>query len=230
MCIIVWFRDIIREGTFQGFHTRAVTRGLRIGVILFIVSEACLFVCFFWAFFHGRITPCPFRAGGLWPFYIRRGAAPFHVPIINTILLVFSGFTLTWAHIGIEHGLCAVPKYIFFLSVLLGAIFTLVQAIEYSELFFAIADGINGSSFYLGTGFHGGHVIIGASCLRVMFIRFMSRHFSREQITGVDTGGWYWHFVDVVWLILFMCFYWWGFGEGGSLKVILCHTSLRSFF
>lgn len=207
--MFVWWRDIVREGTYEGQHTKSVQKGLRLGVILFIVSEVMFFVAFFWGFFHSSLNPSPF-IGGVWPPAYLEVLNPWEVPLINTILLLSSGATVTWAHHAIVSGLKKESLVALVLTLILAVLFTLLQVIEYSHAPFTISDGVYGSSFYMATGFHGFHVLIGTIFLAVCTVRLYFNHFTREHHFGFEAAAWYWHFVDVVWLFLFLSIYWWG--------------------
>lgn len=206
---ILWWRDIIREGTFQGHHTSVVSRGLRWGIILFILSEVLFFVSFFWAFFHRSLAPTP-ELGCRWPPTGISPINPFAIPLLNTAVLLASGVTVTWAHHGLIEGSRKNSLQGLFLTVRLGAYFTYLQAFEYIETPFSIADSIYGTTFFVATGFHGLHVIIGTAFLLVCLIRTWLHHFSSGHHFGFEAAAWYWHFVDVVWIFLYLCIYWWG--------------------
>ncbi len=205
----VWWRDIVREGTIEGQHTSSVQSGLKLGVILFIVSEVMFFVAFFWAFFHSSFNPSP-AIGGVWPPAFIVTLDPWKVPLLNTILLLTSGACVTAAHHGIVHGNKGFALTFLGLTIALAAVFTALQGYEYQTASFTIADGVYGSTFYMATGFHGFHVIVGTLFLAVCLIRLYFNHFSREHHFGFEAAAWYWHFVDVVWLFLFISIYWWG--------------------
>nr|QTC08115.1 cytochrome c oxidase subunit III [Parachauliodes asahinai] len=204
-----WWRDITREGTFQGHHTLIVTTGLRWGMILFIVSEVFFFISFFWAFFHSSLSPS-IELGAIWP---PTGVTPFNplqIPLLNTAILLTSGVTVTWAHHSLMEGNFTQTIQGLFFTVILGIYFTLLQGYEYNEASFTIADAVYGSTFYMATGFHGLHVIIGTTFLLICLIRQINCHFSSNHHFGFEAAAWYWHFVDVVWLFLYISIYWWG--------------------
>nr|UFR82869.1 cytochrome c oxidase subunit III [Jumnos ruckeri] len=204
-----WWRDITREGTFQGLHTYPVTMGLRWGMILFITSEVFFFISFFWAFFHSSLTPT-IELGMSWP---PNGITPFNplqIPLLNTLILLTSGLTVTWAHHSLMENNFTQTTQGLFLTVVLGIYFTMLQAYEYIEAPFTIADSVYGSTFFIATGFHGLHVIIGTTFLLVCLLRHMNNHFSCIHHFGFEAAAWYWHFVDVVWLFLYISIYWWG--------------------
>ena len=207
--IFQWWRDVSREGTFQGKHTILVTKGLRWGIILFIVSEIFFFISFFWAFFHRSLSP-NIEIGAIWPPLSITPFNPFQIPLLNTIILIRSGVTVTWAHHAlIENNYSQIVQRLF-ITIRLGVYFTILQAYEYIEAPFSIADRIYGSTFFIATGFHGLHVIIGTIFLIICLIRQLNNHFSKNHHFGFEAAAWYWHFVDVVWLFLYISIYWWG--------------------
>jgi len=204
-----WWRDIIREGTLEGQHTSRVQLGLRMGMLLFIVSEIMFFFAFFWAFFHSSFNPS-IVIGGVWPPAFLTILDAWKIPLLNTILLLSSGATVTWAHNAIVWGSKSQAVLSLVLTILLAIIFTALQGFEYATAPFSISDSVYGSTFYLATGFHGFHVIIGTIFLAVCLVRLLLNHFTREHHFGFEAAAWYWHFVDVVWLFLFVTIYWWG--------------------
>nr|AFP16899.1 cytochrome c oxidase subunit III [Peploptera acromialis] len=204
-----WWRDISREGTFQGHHTMKVTLGLRWGMILFIVSEVFFFISFFWSFFHSSLSPS-IELGLLWPPKGIETFNPLEIPLLNTMILLTSGLTVTWAHHSLMENNYNSALQGLILTVLLGIYFTILQGFEYIEAPFTIADSVYGSTFFMATGFHGLHVIIGTSFLFICLIRLYLNHFSSIHHFGFEAAAWYWHFVDVVWLFLYISIYWWG--------------------
>lgn len=209
LTITQWWRDIVREGTYQGLHTKRVTIGLQWGIILFITSEVLFFFSFFWAFFHSRLAPTP-ELGNMWPPVGIQPFDPFQIPLLNTAILLASGATVTWSHHAILESNHTQAIQRLTLTVLLGIYFTALQAVEYVEAPFSIADSSYGTTFFVATGFHGLHVIIGSSFLLVCLIRIIKCHFSSLHHFGFEAAAWYWHFVDVVWLFLYVSIYWWG--------------------
>nr|QVM79301.1 cytochrome c oxidase subunit III [Teledapalpus zolotichini] len=204
-----WWRDIIRESTFQGLHTIPVVKGLRWGMILFITSEIFFFLSFFWGFFHNSLSPS-IEIGMMWP---PKGIQPFNpieIPLLNTLILLTSGLTVTWAHHSLMENNYKQSFQSLLLTVILGIYFSILQGYEYLEAPFTIADSIYGSSFFMATGFHGLHVIIGTTFLMTCLIRHYNLHFSSIHHFGFEAAAWYWHFVDVVWLFLYISIYWWG--------------------
>jgi heme/copper-type cytochrome/quinol oxidase subunit 3 len=204
-----WWRDVVREGTYEGHHTAIVQLGLRYGMLLFIVSEIMFFFAFFWAFFDASMAPT-IEIGSIWPPMGIDVLNPFEVPLLNTAILLTSGATVTWAHHAIVAGERRETIIGLLLTILLGVVFTLLQAFEYADASFNISDGVYGTTFYLATGFHGFHVLIGTIFLTVCLYREIEYHFTREHHFGFEAAAWYWHFVDVVWLFLFISIYWWG--------------------
>lgn len=208
LCIFQWWRDVYREATYQGHHTNFVYNGIRLGIILFIISEIIFFFSFFWAYFHSSLAP-NIEIGQLWPPIGIIPFNPFDIPLINTIILISSGFTVTWSHYAIINLKFIERKKRLLLTIILGIYFTLLQLIEYSDSPFTLADSIYGRTFFITTGFHGLHVIIGTLFLFFCFIRLNHYHFSSLHHFGFEAAAWYWHFVDVVWLLLYLNIYWW---------------------
>jgi cytochrome c oxidase subunit 3 len=205
----LWWRDIVRERTYQGFHTSYVVSGLKIGVFLFILSEVCFFFAFFWAYFHRRLAPAV-EIGSRWPPYGVRTLATFQVPLLNTRVLLLSGVRVTWAHHAIEERKYSSAIYRLIFTCLLGFYFLFLQFGEYQETSFTIADRVYGRTFFIATGFHGLHVLVGATFLLVCLARIYLYHFNSSHHVGFLAAAWYWHFVDVVWLFLYVRIYWWG--------------------
>lgn len=208
-CMSLWFRDVISEGTYLGDHTLAVQRGLNIGVALFIVSEALFFLAIFWAYFHSALSPTV-ELGAHWPPMGIEAVNPFELPLINTVILLSSGFTVTYAHHCLIQGNRQGTLYGLVFTLILAVVFTAFQFVEYSVSFFTISDGTFGSCFYFGTGFHGLHVIIGTIFLAVGLWRVLAYHSTENHHLGLESGILYWHFVDVVWIFLFISVYYWG--------------------
>nr|AML26230.1 cytochrome c oxidase subunit III [Scirtidae sp. BMNH 1274304] len=204
-----WWRDITREGTHQGLHTFNVVMGLRWGMILFITSEIFFFLSFFWGFFHSSLTPT-IELGMIWPPKSISTFNPIQIPLLNTLILLTSGLTVTWAHHSLIENNFTQAKQGLILTVILGIYFTILQGYEYIEAPFTISDSVYGSCFFMATGFHGLHVIIGTTFLLVCLIRHIKNHFSSIHHFGFEAAAWYWHFVDVVWLFLYISIYWWG--------------------
>jgi len=207
--MVMWWRDVVHESTVQKMHTPVVQIGLRYGMALFIASEVMFFSAFFWAFFNASLFPTE-AIGGVWPPEGVQTFSAWDLPLLNTLLLLTSGVTVTWAHHALREGNQQDTIRGLAITVLLGIAFTGVQAFEYSHAAFGFREGIYSSTFYMATGFHGFHVIVGTIFLTVCFFRARKGHFTPDHHFGFEAAAWYWHFVDVVWLFLFICVYWWG--------------------
>ena len=211
-----WWSDTIKEGQ-EGAHTRVVSLHLRYGMIMFIASEVMFFVAWFWAFFDASLFPNEaIQAartevlGGQWPPQGIEVLDPLHLPLFNTVTLLLSGTTVTWAHHALLHNDRKGLIWGLALTVVLGVIFSYVQYYEYAHAPFAFGGSIYGSTFYMATGFHGFHVLVGTIFLAVCLLRAMKGQFTPQKHFGFEAAAWYWHFVDVVWLFLFFCIYIWG--------------------
>ncbi len=209
--MFVWWRDVVREATFEGQHTPVVQLGLRYGMVLFIASEVMFFAAWFWAFFNASLFPGE-QIGGVWPPEGIETFDPWHLPFLNTLILLTSGTTVTWAHHALRQGERRGLLLGLMLTVALGITFTALQAYEFGHAPFAFTGGIYSSTFFMATGFHGAHVIIGTIFLSVCLARAYLGHFKPDHHFGLEAAAWYWHFVDVVWLFLFSCVYLWGGG------------------
>ncbi|HTR17466.1 MAG TPA: cytochrome c oxidase subunit 3 [Acetobacteraceae bacterium] len=210
-----WWRDVLRESRTPGLHSPVVRLGLRYGMALFIASEVMFFVAFFWAFFNFALFPEHVAgiANPTWPPPGVHTFDPFHVPFLNTMILLLSGCTVTFAHHSLLVGDRIGMLRTLGITILLGLSFTTLQAYEYSQApFHLYGGGIYPSVFFLATGFHGFHVIIGTCFLTVCWLRARAGQFTPARHFGFEAATWYWHFVDVVWLFLFVCIYWWGAG------------------
>ncbi|MDX2096025.1 MAG: cytochrome c oxidase subunit 3 [Alphaproteobacteria bacterium] len=213
-CCFFWWRDVIREGLNDHAHTAKVRRGLRAGMALFICSEVMFFVAFFWAYFGAAFFPkLPLEdvwaiAPGIWPPANIIAFDAFDLPLINTLILLLSGTTVTWAHHALLSGNRRDLIRGLAATVALGLCFTLFQAYEYSHAAFGLKDGKYAATFFLATGFHGLHVMIGTAFLAVMLVRARRGTLSTQGHLGFEFAAWYWHFVDVVWLFLFVGIYW----------------------
>jgi cytochrome c oxidase subunit 3 len=220
LCILAtmfaWWRDVLRESATPGLHGPIVRLGLRYGMTMFIASEVMFFVAFFWAYFNFALYPfhvASSAATALWPPAGVETFDPFHLPLLNTMILLLSGTTVTWAHHSLLHNDRKGMLLGLGLTVLLGLSFTCFQALEYSDAPFKfINGGVYSSTFFLATGFHGFHVIVGTLFLAVCWFRAKGGAFTPSRHFGFEAAAWYWHFVDVVWLFLFICIYWWGEG------------------
>lgn len=205
-----WWYDVIQESKTE--HTPRVQQGFRYGMVLFIASEVMFFVAFFWAYFNASLLPTE-AMGNVWPPKGIKTLDPFDLPYLNTLLLLFSGTTITWAHHALVSGGYKEAQEKLLITVLVGFCFLGVQVYEYMHASFAFKGGIYPSVFYMATGFHGFHVFVGVLFLAVCLLRMRWGHFTREDHFGFEAAAWYWHFVDVVWLFLFVSIYWWGSGS-----------------
>ena len=207
-----WWTNVVNEA-HAGDHTPVVQLHLRYGMILFIASEVMFFVGWFWAFFDFSLFPSEISkvVGGQWPpKELEAVLDAFDLPLLNTLILLCSGTTVTWAHHSLIHGDRKGLKTGLWLTIALGLLFTSIQAYEYSVAPFPFGTNTYGSAFYMATGFHGFHVIIGTIFLTVCLFRAYAGHFTPRQHFGFEAAAWYWHFVDVVWLFLFVAIYVWG--------------------
>ena len=222
-----WWADVIKE-SHKGDHTPVVSIGLRYGMVLFIASEIMFFAAFFWMFFEMAVfnevrTGTPeigawaetAAAWSTWPPTGVEVLSPWQLPLLNTVTLLLSGCTVTWAHHALQVGDRKGARLALIITILLGVFFTAIQAYEYNHiihenLFFnqeAANSGLYGSIFFMATGFHGFHVLVGTIFLTVCLIRLMAGQFTPEKHFGFEAAAWYWHFVDVVWLFLFAFVY-----------------------
>jgi cytochrome c oxidase subunit III len=210
-----WWADTVKEA-HAGAHTRVVSLHLRYGMIMFIASEVMFFAAWFWAFFDASLYSNEAQqvlrgeyTGGQWPPKGIEVLDPLHLPLYNTVILLLSGTTVTWAHHALIHGDRDGLKWGLALTVGLGIIFSCVQAYEYSVAPFSFSGSLYGATFFMATGFHGFHVLIGTIFLAVCLFRALAGHFTPKQHFGFEAAAWYWHFVDVVWLFLFFSVYVW---------------------
>lgn len=212
-----WWKDVIFESVTERVHNGITEVGLRFGMALFISSEVMFFVAFFWAFFDASLYPGEAHqvlrlehTGGVWPPLNIEAIPPFDLPFLMTMILLLSGCTVTWAHHAILEGDQKNGVLALGLTVALGFFFLCFQMYEYHHAAFGFKDGIFSSTFYMATGFHGFHVFVGTIFLFVCWLRAKKGHFTPERHFGFEAAAWYWHFVDVVWLFLFVAIYWWG--------------------
>ena len=203
-----WWRDVLHEANVERVHTPVVRHGLRVGMGLFIASEVMFFVAFFWAFFNSGFLVNP--AITQWPPATIAPLETWGIPFLNTLILLSSGLAVNWAHHSLLHGDRAGLKKGLALAVGLGFLFLSLQGYEYGHATFHFKDGVYPSVFYMATGFHGFHVFVGACFLTVNLVRALKGEFTAEQHVGFEAAAWYWHFVDVVWIFLFVWVYWWG--------------------
>lgn len=210
--IWAWSINLFSESTKQGNHTKYVQRALKYGMLLFLISEAMLFFPFFWAFFHGSLSPT-IALGVTWPPIGIKNLEvlnPFMLPLVNTLVLLCSGIAIVGAHRAIIYGHKILTFNMMYLAISLGIFFSWLQFLEYGLTKFTINDGLYGSIFFMLTGLHGFHVIIGTSLLLISYWRIANNNFSVNHHIGFETAAWYWHSVDVVWLGVFIFVYIWG--------------------
>jgi cytochrome c oxidase subunit 3 len=208
LTMVGWWRDVVREAQVEHAHTEVVRHGLRVGMVLFIASEVMFFAAFFWAFFNGALGVNPQVTE--WP---PQGIQPMHtwtIPFLNTLILLSSGYAVHRAEHGLKVGHRNVLKLGLLIGVVLGALFLSLQIYEYGEATFGFTQGVYPSVFYMATGFHGFHVFVGVCFLTVCLLRALRGDFTPQQHVGFQAAAWYWHFVDAVWLFLFVWVYWWG--------------------
>ncbi len=217
-----WWKDVIFEAVTEKVHNKVTEVGLRYGMALFIASEVMFFVAFFWAFFDASLFAGEAKqflrvehTGGVWPpENIHEVFGPFGLPFLMTMILLLSGCTVTWAHHALLEGKNGEAAKAIAISWLLGLFFLCFQIYEYSHAHYGFTEGIYPSTFYMATGFHGFHVFIGSIFLFVCWLRALKGHFTPDSHFGFEAAAWYWHFVDVVWLFLFVAIYWWGNAVG----------------
>jgi len=204
--MIGWWKDVIHESVVEHAHTPETSHGLRMGMVLFIASEVMFFFAFFWAFFHSALGFSP--ATVQWPPAGIHVLDAWEVPFYNTVILLSSGITLTRAHLYVEKGNNELAARWTFITAFLGVIFLGFQVFEYVHASFKLTEGVYPSVFYFATGFHGFHVFVGTTFLFVCAFRAKAGHFTAKKHIGFQAAAWYWHFVDVVWLFLFIFVYW----------------------
>nr|AKM70018.1 cytochrome oxidase subunit III [Phloeomyzus passerinii] len=208
LIMMTWWRDIIRESTFQGKHNFFIMNLIKFSMILFIISEMFLFISFFWNFLHNSLSPS-IELGLNWPPKNINFFNPILIPMLNTIILLTSSFTITLTHFYLLNNKKKKSIIYLNLTIILSIYFIILQMIEYKQATFTFSDSIFGSSFYMATGFHGLHVIIGMMFLIINLIRMIKNHFSFIHHISFELSAWYWHFIDIIWLFLYMTFYWW---------------------
>ncbi|MFM2043951.1 MAG: hypothetical protein RLY86_2527 [Pseudomonadota bacterium] len=218
-CMFGWWRDVIKESVQEKAHSPIVKIGLRYGMILFIASEVMFFAAFFWAFFDASLfygeahqVARVEATGGQWPPTGIEPFNPFDLPLMMTVILLLSGCTVTWAHHEILEGNTKTATRALGITVALGVLFSGFQIYEYTHATFTWGQNIYADTFFMATGFHGFHVFIGTVFLAVCWYRMSKGHFTAKSHFGFEAAAWYWHFVDVVWLFLFVAIYWWGAG------------------
>lgn len=208
LVVFLWFKDVLRERLI-GYHNHKLELSLRIGILLFILSEVFFFVSFFWAYFDSSVSPVV-DIGMQWP---PKGIIPlsvYSVPLLNTVILLRRGVSVTWAHHSITNNFYKKSLVAITITVLLGIYFLLIQYVEYCEARFSFSDGSYGRTFFLATGFHGFHVLVGTTFLFFVTLFILKGYELSNHHFCFEAAAWYWHFVDVVWLFLFLSIYWWG--------------------
>lgn len=211
-CVFNWILEILGESSYFNLHTKEVQSGLRLGVIYFIMSEIMFFFSLFWTFFHSSLVPA-IQIGCVWPPIGIKPFDPLAIPLLNTFILLLSGVTITLCHnFVLNNEPLILKKLSLGYTLFLAFSFTFLQYHEYTISSFSMSDGIYGSIFYMLTGFHGIHVMLGSFLLLICFLRIGSNclDFKNDRHTGFESSAWYWHFVDVVWLFVYMILYWWG--------------------
>ena len=206
--MFLWWKDVNNERLI-GYHTHKLEVRLRVAMLLFILSEVFFFLSFFWAFYDSSLAPTV-ELGMVWPPKSVTPLSVYSVPLLNTIILLSSGITVTWAHHSLINNFFNKTVVSLFLTVVLGVYFLFMQWLEYNEAMFSIADGVYGRTFFMATGFHGMHVMVGTTFLFYVFLSLVSGSLLFNHHFSFEAAAWYWHFVDVVWLILFISVYWWG--------------------
>lgn len=220
ICMFFWWKDVIYESVVEKAHTKIAEVGFRFGMALFIASEVMFFFAFFWAFFSSALFPSE-AIGFVWPPANIHTIPAFDLPFMMTMILLLSGCTVTWAHHAVlQNDNDSLVKALG-LTVALGVFFLFFQIYEYAHAHFGFTEGIFPSTFFMATGFHGFHVFVGTVFLFVCYRRAKKGHFTKERHFGFEAAAWYWHFVDVVWLFLFIAVYWWGSEVG------MDHTALH---
>nr|YP_009862152.1 cytochrome c oxidase subunit III [Carpoglyphus lactis]QKV10187.1 cytochrome c oxidase subunit III [Carpoglyphus lactis] len=205
----LWGRDIHRESCYEGSHNEEAGVGFKIGMIFFIISECFFFLGMFWGYLHLAEAPA-IEIGGVWPPVGVVTFDPMGIPFLNTILLVSSGISVTWCHHSMELGDFKSSVLSLSLTLLLGLSFTMFQLLEYYVCTFTFSCSSYSSIYFMGTGFHGLHVLIGSILLLICLFRFSNLYISPNRSLGFECSVWYWHFVDIVWFCLYLVFYWWG--------------------
>lgn len=203
-----WWKDVNTESVFSGAHTRIVVKGLWLGFILFMLSEVMIFFVFFWGYFHYSLTTA-YEIGFYWPAVGVSLVKTYRLPLLNTLILILSGITLTIAHKSLLIGDYRNTQIRLILTILLGLTFEILQVMEYSLIPYNMNDAVFGNIFYFLTGLHGFHVLVGIIFLTVCFVRLKKGYLLKESHIGFEFAIWYWHFVDIVWILSFFVVYWW---------------------
>lgn len=210
LVILNWFKDVSRERDLLIEHRRLSNIFFKTGIILFITSEVIFFVSFFWCYFD-FVLAVDFEIGRVWPPKGIQRINPFRVPLLNTIILLSSGVLITWSHFSILNNNWYVRVVTLIATLVLGIYFLFVQYQEYLDATYTFIRRGYGRIFFLATGFHGFHVILGCALILGSLIRIIYLSCDALSHYNFEFSAWYWHFVDVVWLFLFIFIYWWGF-------------------
>lgn len=205
----LWWKNTIKENNKEGTHHNKIIKGIKIGIIIFIISEVIFFISFFWAYFHSRTRP-NIEIGQIWPPLSIKSFNPINVPLLNTVILIRSGFSITWSHHLILEKKINKSLKALKITLTIGVYFSLLQIIEYIQSEFSINDSSYGNIFFIATGFHGIHVLIGSTFILINIINIKKIFITNKQHIGFELSAWYWHFVDIVWLFLYLSIYWWG--------------------
>nr|BCR02910.1 cytochrome oxidase subunit 3 [Riccardoella tokyoensis] len=208
--MMLWWKDVIRESLMQGQHQQIVMNSLKMGMIMFIMSEMMLFTSFFWAYFHSSLNPS-MEIGMIWPPMSINSFNPINVPLLNTIILISSGISITWSHHMLMTNNKKESLKSMLITLMLGMTFSMLQIMEYMQSNFSMPDSVYGSTFFLSTGFHGMHVLIGTMFLLTCYMRMNKNSMSSNHMISFEMAAWYWHFVDIVWLFLYLSIYWWSY-------------------
>lgn len=207
LIIFFWWKDTVRENAAEGWHSKSVLAGLKVGILIFILSEVFFFISFFWSFFHFFLGP-NVEVGQSWPPHFINPINPLGTPLLNTLVLLSSGVRITSAHnYLVSNQIFKTKKYLAF-TWILGLYFILLQATEYTCARFNITDSSYGRIFFMGTGFHGAHVIVGSIYLIYCSFILSKNKCNSKNLLSIDLRAWYWHFVDVVWIYLYIFIYW----------------------
>nr|YP_009027756.1 cytochrome c oxidase subunit III [Bemisia afer]AHC02249.1 cytochrome oxidase subunit III [Bemisia afer] len=209
LIVAQWWRDVIRETLYEGCRSNKINLTINLGMAFFIVSELWFFISFFWAYFYFSLSP-DMSMGLAWPPH---GITPMNfmdIPLLNTLTLLTSGFFITWSHHSLINYSFSMARAALFSSIVTGGYFLSIQLYEYMNSTFSFCDSVFGNCFFILTGFHGIHVMIGLLFISVSYLRMVKKSFSPLFFHGFEYSIWYWHFVDLVWLFLYMFLYWWG--------------------
>nr|AZL93184.1 cytochrome c oxidase subunit 3 [Diapriidae sp. ZJUH_2016010] len=202
-----WWKNLMLESLMQGFRTIKCKIMMKFSMILFILSEIMFFMSMFWCYMHMYLSPS-IEIGSIWPPKNIEMFNPFLIPLINSIILITSGMTLTYSHYLMINNKFIKSIIYMYMTIILGMMFTTIQIYEYKMSFFNISDSIYGSIFFMLTGFHGLHVIIGTIFL-ITSLKNMYNKFSKMNNLSFELSSWYWHFVDFIWLMVYTLVYWW---------------------